>query len=361
MKISKELSSKIIMTGVYYKNNHPGGISSVIQYWSNYIDTLRYIPSFKEGNRLTKIIIYIRCLFLLIVFLLFDRRVRVVHVHTAADIDFYRSEIIVNIAKIFNKRVVLHSHASQFKDYYAQSNNKRKKEIVHTLQKADVLIALSESWKQWFESIGVNSDKITILHNITAYPTIIEGLKPSLTEARKIRFLFLGEIGQRKGVFDILKALSNHSNEIKEKIELRIGGNKMEHELKKAIEDGGLGEFVKFEGWVSGNKKIELLNWADIFILPSFNEGLPISILEAMSYKMPIISTPVGGIPEVVSVNNGILVTPGDADQIYKAMDFYVTHRDIIPTQGDASYKKVETYLPDYVISQLKSIYDSII
>ena len=76
-------------------------------------------------------------------------------------------------------------------------------------------------------------------------------------------------------------------------MELKIGGNKNEEKLKKQIKDFNIQEIVTFEGWVSGNKKLELLNWADVFILPSFNEGLPISILEAMSYGMPIISTPV--------------------------------------------------------------------
>ena len=118
---------------------------------------------------------------------------------------------------------------------------------------------------------------------------------------------------------------------------------------------------MKFEGWVSGEKKIELLNWADVYILPSFNEGLPISILEAMSYKKPIISTPVGGIPEVVDKTNGILVTPGNDEEIFSAMKHYVDYKADITKHGEESYKKAETYLPDYVLNHLKRIYESLI
>lgn len=148
---------------------------------------------------------------------------------------------------------------------------------------------------------------------------------------------------------------------MRDKIELRIGGNKNEEKLLATIKDYGLDEFVHFEGFVSGEKKIDLLNWANVFVLPSFNEGLPITILEEMNYKMPIISTPVGGIPEVVDETNGVLVEPGNSEQIYKAIRPYVLDRTLIDKQGEESYKKVETYMPDYVLNHLKTIYERLL
>ena len=233
-----------------------------------------------------------------------------------------------------------------------------------TLKKVDVLIALSESWKEYFVGIGVDSNKIIVLHNITAYPTVLDDSKNARKvdiNNRPVRFLFMGEIGQRKGVFDIIRGLSTHRDEVIGKLELRIGGNKMETELRKSIEDGNLSKIVKFEGWISGEKKIELLNWADVYILPSFNEGLPISILEAMSYKMPIISTPVGGIPEVVDQNNGIIVTPGNDEEIYAAMKYYVYNKEYVAVHGMESYNRSEAYLPNFVLKHLKQIYETLL
>ena len=356
--IDRTISSHVAMTGVKYQDNHPGGISAVVQYWSEYIDGLQYYSTFQEGSRYLKAYTFVISFFKLFIKLLVDKKIKIVHIHTAAGTDFKRSSRIVNLARLFNKKIILHSHASQFKVYYSSVSEEKKKWILKILKKADILIALSESWKDWFTQIGINPENITILHNITAYPQVIEDNRVA---DRPIRFLFMGEIGQRKGVFDIVRALRKHKAELEGKLELRIGGNKNEELLISSIKEGGLDKMVYFEGFVSGEKKVELLNWADVYILPSFNEGLPISILEAMSYSMPIISTPVGGIPEVVDEKNGMIVTPGNDEEIYKAMKSYVENIHQIELQGKVSYKKVETYLPDYVLNHLRCIYEDLL
>lgn len=355
--IPRSLSRKVVMTGVEYHNNHPGGISAVIQYWSNYIDGLQFYPTYREGTRAAKLLIFVYSYLRLLGRFIFDKKIKIVHVHTAAGSDFKRSAMVVNLAKFFHKKVILHSHASEFKVFYSNAEEGSRRRIVETLHKADILIALSKSWKDWFTGIGVNPNKIIILHNITSYPQIQD---PNRIASLPIRFLFMGEIGQRKGVFDIIRALKHHKKELEGKIILRIGGNKNEHKLLAAINDAGLKEIVHFEGFVTGEKKNDLLNWADVYILPSFNEGLPISILEAMSYGMPIISSPVGGIPEVVDNKNGILVTPGNDEEIFRAIRFYVDNINEIESQGKESYMKVQTYLPDYVLNHLKQIYESL-
>ena len=354
--IPKKICDHVVMTGVYYKNNHPGGISAVVQYWSKYIENLQYYPTFKEGSNISKLFVFFKSVLALKWRLLKDKNIKILHAHTAAGTDFRRTAIMVNIAKQSGLKVILHSHASSFKDYYRDSDEKMKRWIREVLNKADILIVLSESWKAYFIGIGIPKEKIVILHNITAYPQVIEKKEDS-----KVRLLFMGEIGPRKGVFDLLAAIRNHKDELEGEIEVRIGGNKNEVQLLAAIKDYNIEKFVHFEGFVSGEKKIELLNWANVYVLPSFNEGLPISILEAMSYKMPIISTPVGGIPEVVDDSNGILVEPGNSEQIYKAILTYVHDAGLIAKQGEESYKKVQTYMPNYVLNHLKRIYEDLL
>ena len=358
--IKKSLSSKVLMAGNYYKHHHPGGISAVVDYWSRYIEDLQYYPTFKESNQVVKLGLFFASYLRMFFRMLLDKNIRIVHLHTAADGSFWRKVQLLTLAKKMHKKVVLHIHASRFEDFFNESCEQKKSWILSNLNKADVLICLSESWKIWFESIGVKSEKIIVLHNITADPLFLEGKTP--IASRKVHFLFMGEIGPRKGVFDILRGLTKHRDELKDKLELRIGGNKMECELHKAIEDGHLEDCVKFEGWVSGKKKIELLNWADVFILPSFNEGLPISILEAMSYGHPIISTPVGGIPEVVETElNGVIVTPGDDEAIVSAIKKYIEDKSLIDKEGNESLRRVSTYLPRYVMENLKSLYEELL
>ena len=350
-KISKNISRKVLMAGDYYKNSHPGGISAVVSYWSSHIDGLQYYPIYKVGGKLTKGWWFLTSYMRLAFRMAFDKDASIVHLHTAADGSFKRNSQLAALAKKFGRKVVMHIHASRFKDFYNESPDKAK--ILQTLQSVDRLIVLSESWKEWFKSTGVKEDKITILHNITPEPTI-------MPEAKKLdgktRFLFMGEIGQRKGVFDILRALAAHRDEAEGCIELIIGGNKNEQKLLDTIKENGLEDIVRFEGWVSGEKKLRLLNEADVYILPSFNEGLPISILEAMSYGCPIISTPVGGIPEVVD-GNGLLVTPGSETEIWEAMNRYIKDPSLIESEGSQSLVNVKEYLPDHVMNHLREIY----
>ena len=347
------------MAGNYYRHHHPGGISAVVQYWSKYIEGLQYYPTWKLGNVMVRAWWFGYSYFRIALRLLYDKRIKIVHLHFAADGSFWRKEKLLKLGKFFGKKVIMHCHSSRFKDFYNESSVKKRNWIKETLLHVDLLIVLSKSWKQWFKEIGIPENKIVVLHNITPNPTIIPSAK--INEGR-IKFLFLGEIGKRKGVFDIIRGITTHHSDLQGKIELRIGGNKNEEELKRQIKENGLQDVVKFEGWVGGKKKLELLNWADVFILPSFNEGLPISILEAMSYGMPIISTPVGGIPEVVKNGvNGIIVTPGNSEEIISAMQKYICKPERIRIEGEESKKLVKGYLPQDVLMHLKNIYEDFI
>lgn len=352
-RITKELASKVIMSGDYYLNNHPGGISAVVRYWSGYFDGMQYYPIYKAGGKFTKAWWYITSYVRMALKMASDRKVSIMHLHTAADGSFWRNADLVKLGRFFGRKIILHIHASRFKDFYNEASSKDKARIIRTLKSTDRIIVLSQSWKEWFESIGISSSSLTILHNITPEPTYIPSAK---ADDGKTHFLFLGEIGQRKGVFDIIRAIAAHKDEAEGKIELRIGGNRNEEQLISAIKENGLDGIVRFEGWVSGEKKLRLLNWADIYILPSFNEGLPISILEAMSYGHPVISTPVGGIPEVVDAN-GILVTPGNAEEIWSAMSGHIGNPSLITQEGEISLKNVKPYLPEGVIGDLRKIY----
>jgi glycosyltransferase involved in cell wall biosynthesis len=80
-----------------------------------------------------------------------------------------------------------------------------------------------------------------------------------------------------------------------------------------------------------------------------------------MSYRMPIISTPVGGIPEIVDESNGVLVEPGNTKQISEAINTFLNNKDRLQTMGENSYKKAQPYLPDNVCQQLNELYKSLI
>jgi glycosyltransferase involved in cell wall biosynthesis len=105
-----------------------------------------------------------------------------------------------------------------------------------------------------------------------------------------------------------------------------------------------------------------MLAKADVFVLPSYNEGLPMALLEAMSWGLPVITTPVGGIPEVVSnTQNGLLVTPGDIQQLSEAMQSLIKEEKLRLSLGSAARISVAPLdVKDY-FGSLKSIYHSVL
>ena len=133
-------------------------------------------------------------------------------------------------------------------------------------------------------------------------------------------------------------------------------------QVKEIIKQNGLENIAMFQGWVNGEKKVHLLNMADAYILPSYNEGLPISVLEAMSYSLPVISTTVGGIPEILkNGENGFIMEPGDKDAIYHAVVSLMEDKSLCKDMGKKSFEKVQVHLPVYVEKQLETLYDSLL
>ena len=181
-------------------------------------------------------------------------------------------------------------------------------------------------------------------------------------QQKKCNFLFLGRLGKRKGAYDLLEVLRDNKIYYQEKVKLFIGGDgEVEHVLKR-IREYKLEEMVEYVGWVTGEKKIELLNNADVYVLPSYSEGLPISILEAMSYKLPIISTNIGGIPEVVfNAQNGYLITPGDQPALKRCIDKMLESSITRKKMGEKSYILSKKHFPNEIEKELITIYEGLV
>lgn len=353
--ISKSISEKILYLGVSKKTK--GGMTAVLVSYDKYIEGMRFIPTWRLGNKIIKSLYALQALIRTWLLLTFDKRIKIVHIHGAANASFERSRMFISLAKRFEKKVILHEHAADFVEYYKASADKEG--IKSTLNQCDCLIVLSKSWCDYFASIGVSKDKIKVLNNIVSPPE----LHPEMhVNDSKLHLLYMGEISKRKGGYDLLKAIADHKDEFQGKLLLRMGGNEVDGDIKPFIRKNDLQSIVTYEGWISGQKKIECLNWEDVYILPSYNEGLPIAILEAMAYHHPVISTPVGGIPEVLKDGyNGKVVTPGDIEEIANVISFYIDNKEAIKEQGDNSYKIVQPFFPESVFSSLMSIYNKLL
>lgn len=350
--LPNKISKQVLTIGCEY--HHPkGGVAQVMYNYERYVFPLfKCIINSGSGNKLTKLLKAIEAWLQMGVRLLVDRDIRIVHIHTASYNSFKRSAWYVKMGKLMGRKVILHIHGGGFKEYYATN----PQWITSVLDKCDVIITLSVSWKQFYQSITC-CPHIFIVENIISPPV----LKQVGKSDDRFHLLFLGLVDRQKGIFDLLETVHEYIEVFRNKLVLHIGGNGQIYILREMIAQYELNDIVTYEGFVSGARKTDLLLGCDAFILPSYTEGLPVSILEAMSYGKPILSTPVGGIPEVVEQNvNGILFQPGDKKAMIEAIELIMNDEKKRTDMGQKSHERMKPFLPENVERQLDSIYRKI-
>ncbi len=133
--------------------------------------------------------------------------------------------------------------------------------------------------------------------------------------------LFMGWLHRNKGVYELLDAIGQCVQNGRPCRLVYCGGGAERDGLENRCEELGIQQHVEFRGWVGAEEKIRAFHEADVFALPSYSEGLPNALMEAMAAGLPVVTTPVGGIPMLVkSERNGILVSPGDPAAIAEAL-----------------------------------------
>lgn len=335
-----------------------GGIASVLAQYEEYLgaDFNFYSSAYFRSTLLNFLFLPIS-LFIFFVVLLIHPGYKLIHIHGSFKGSFYRKYFFFLLAKkVFNRKVLYHIHGSEYHLFYQRSRPVVKKYISKMIREVDALLVLSEEWRTFFRE-NFDQDRIYIVNNIVAANVYV----PKITEG-ETSMIFLGRIGERKGVFDLLEAIAGIQNECRGKVSFYIGGDGDTVKLKNSITEEGVADLVEFIGWVSGEQKRQLLQKSHVMILPSYNEGLPISLLEAMSYGMPLISTHVGGIPNILTDGeNGFVVEPGNKNQIGRAIENYIDNPRLINLHGQKSFQLAESFFPENVFAQLIKIYSEII
>ncbi|WP_016955316.1 glycosyltransferase family 4 protein [Catenovulum agarivorans] len=335
-----------------------GGIKSVVENYNqaNLFAEFEHswLCAHKEGSVFFRCRLFIKCIFELIAALF--NGVGLFHVHMAMRGSFFRKMFLISLIKLFKRKVILHLHGSEFEVFYKNSKPSIQQLIVKTFEKADVVIVLSESWKKFVANL---SGEI----HVEVVPNFVQPIKSLCLNQLDTgtKFIFLGALGKRKGIYDLLPAFQKLLN-IEPTAKLIIGGDGELTQAQQLAQRLGIGHAVEFVGWVSGEEKTKWLNQADVFILPSYNEGLPMAILEAMSLGKCVISTYVGGIPEAISTNdNGLLVAAGNVEQIFLAMK-QACDKDVRTRLGDAAKNAFEAnFSPTVITPKIKHIYRSLL
>lgn len=352
--IQQKISDKVLTIGPDYRCPS-GGIAQLLNTYSlsfnpfNFISTVR-IPLNKDVAALYKIKMLIAGLFRMIWLCCFSR-IRIVHIHTASGFTFYRESLFVMLAYIFRKKTVLHIHSGSLEEFYQV----HPRFISFIFHRVDRIVTIAKVWEAFLKKKGF--DNVITIGNPISLPA-----NSSFHKSNGLKILFLGKLCDNKGIYDILQMLHDYRVLLPDNIRLIVGGNGEVDKFLSVIHELNLENIVDFKGWIVGEEKSRLLSEVDIYLQPSYNEALGIAILEAMSYRIPVIASHVGGIPEIVhNGKNGILIAPGNKKQLYQAIMQLADNPEERMRLGNNGYEVSKSYYPNHIEKQIEKLYISLL
>lgn len=324
---------RILMVGPARTVN--GGISAVV---NNYYDAgldkkveIEYIGTMEDGSKWHKLYVAIRAF---VKFIFCVPKYELVHVHMASDISIYRKLPFIWLTAVYGKKLIIHQHGGDVKHFlYAECGIKRREFIKKILQKADVFLVVAPFLKDVFKDI-IEENKIIVFPNAIQIP---KEINPNYKEQN---ILFLGRICRQKGIYELLDAVEMLKIEFP-KLNLFLGGIWEEEELEKKAEE--CGEFVQYLGWVNKEEKDAYLQKCNVFVLPTYFEGLPMSLLEGMAYGCACIASAVGGIPQImINEENGLMIQEKNVKALAEAIRKLFNNPELQKKLGTNGRKTVE-------------------
>jgi glycosyltransferase involved in cell wall biosynthesis len=334
-----------------------GGVASVIKIYAQagLFDTwpVRFLVSASEGSKIVKVKTAITALAQFAAMLLSGCDV-VLHAHTGARSSFWRKFPFFLLAIIFRKPFIFHLHDGSFSDFYWKECNKTKKAFVtFVLRRAHCIVVLTPTWRKLITDIVDNLDLVVI-----ANPVTIDQDESDKVVRDNLRIVYLGGAAKTKGIFDLLHACEAIVAEFPE-LKLICGGTGDMNEISSYAEKLGIAKNVQTIGWVEKEEKLHLLHSSSIYALPSYHEGLPMGLLEAMAAGLPVVATSVGGVPDLVSNGReGIIVKPGDVQALREALVTLLSFPVMATQMGAAGRQTVlSQYSSDQVMKVLQGLY----
>lgn len=242
-------------------------------------------------------------------------RLDVVHINLSSRGSTYRKLIIAQWARWLGVPYVLHLHGASYQTFWTEEPSLLNRLIQRMFERAGQVIVLGTVWRDFIaQRAPAAAPRIVIIPNATDVPAL-----PHLGGGDRPHILFLGRLGDRKGVPQLGEALFRMKHLPNWRATI-AGDGEVEAARAKAI-SYGIADRVDIPGWVGAEEVARLISVADILVLPSLAENLPVSVIEGMAAGLAVVTTPVGAVEDIITDNvNGLLVPPGDADALTLAL-----------------------------------------
>jgi glycosyltransferase involved in cell wall biosynthesis len=309
----------------------------------------------KDSNSITNLIVFLKSIFFYLMSL-FEGKIELAHIHTSYGRSFYRKTVFVLLSSLFRVKVILHFHTGRFDDFFMQSSGLRKKVIELALAKSAAVAVLCNDWKEKIEKIFA-SKNVYVINNPLPFNTEQVESVSQKTDLNYVNVLFVGFLIKKKGIYDIIEIAEKFSGSPLSPRFVVCGKGTEERKFLKRIKDRDL-QNIEYLGWVSGRKKTEIYQNCDIFLLPSYYEGMPMVLLEGMGFGMPIVASKVGGIPEIVNDGeNGYLLEPGDVDGFEKKIKLLISNPTLRIRLGSNSRMMADRFKKEIISEEWHRLY----
>jgi len=316
-----------------------------------------YVATSHDGSGPRKWCLLLAAL-LSVIHALIRGRVAALHIHTASRRSFWRKSLFAYLGFTFRRPVILHIHGGAFLQFLDEECTPLQRRLaLSVLSRSAALVVLSETFRRDLLPF-VGGRRIEILRNPISHT---HSARATRADADGATLLFLGRIEPAKGISDLLAACAALMS-TGCPITLLCAGTGLQHQAQREAQRLGIEPYVRWLGWVDGKGKQALLNNSTLFVLPSYHEGLPMALLEAMAAGVPVIATRVGGIPDVVTHQvHGLLVPPGDISALTDAIRTLVMNPDVAARMGQAAQASVaHGYRFEHVSARLEALYRSL-
>ena len=253
-----------------------------------------------------------------------SHRPQVSHIATAFGLSFVKNSVCVVAARLVGSRVLLHPHCS-LEALYTGRPGWWQWYFRQVIRMTDGVIALSEEWNQVSEIVpGTPVYSLVNAVDLDLYQPVAQAHLAQARASGPAHVLYLGYLGQAKGTFDLVEAarlvLANRQDVVFD----LVGGDLTPGEkalVQQKVAASGLDGQVHVDPPAYDEAKLAHLREADIFVYPSYHEGMPMAVLEAMACALPVVATRAGGLPDLVHDGaNGLLAEPGRPDQLAGAL-----------------------------------------
>lgn len=347
----------VLFVGPGYKD-HRGGIGAVLDIYSRNIAPFNFVSTMAYRNKFYELFFFSGSVFRLLGKLISNRKIRIVHIHGAKDGSIVRKSIMCFIAKkLFGKKVVFHSHAGAFDEFYMKRGRWYKAMCRFLINNSEAVILLSDRWNDFFK-------KNFRVKRLIVVPNPVEQRVPMVVKQplqKEVVFLFLGKIVDHKGIFDLTRLVVEEKQALRGRARFLVGGNHQVECLQAQIRDGGIEDLMQYIGWVKDEDKERFFHQCDYFVLPTYHEAMPMTILESLSFGKPVITTPVGSIPEViVDGRNGYLFQPGDMEHLKKIIFNVIEDRSQYDQLRKNAMNTATLFYPESIKQELEKLYAEI-